>query len=174
MAISRERAIELVESLLAEIPPWTRELAIRAVVEHALGWVVSWNSAGFARTGDRQYALVGGGPYPVDRHDGSVHHIPVTTFVAEDWAALHLRQVKGIRPPDPLAAEVRGLAQTEGAVAAMARLRRRAPRLRLLQAKAYPPAVREGAEPPETLADLTEEKAVCPPLPIETVRRGRG
>ncbi|MFG2905482.1 hypothetical protein ACGF13_10540 [Kitasatospora sp. NPDC048286] len=55
----------------------------------------------------------------------------------------------------------------------MAHLRREA---RLPLARAYLPAVREGAEPPEELADLTEEEeeVARPPLSIETVRPGRG
>ncbi|MFJ6775530.1 YrhB domain-containing protein [Kitasatospora sp. NPDC091257] len=157
MAITRARAVELVASLPTELPPGQHELVVHAVVEHSLGWIISCESPEFVRTGDWQHALIGGGPYLVDLHD---------------WAALYLRQVKGIRPPDPLAAEVRTLARADGAVVAMAHLRRRASRLSLRQAKAYLPAVREGAEPPESLADLTEEKVVCPPLPIDTVRPG--
>ncbi|MEU1290297.1 YrhB domain-containing protein [Kitasatospora sp. NPDC005856] len=174
MAVTREQAVATVESLLAEMPWREHELAILGVVEHAPGWIVAWNTAEYARTGDSRHLLVGGGPYLVDRHDGSVHHIPATTFRSHDRVALYLRQVKGIRPLDPLAAEVRALARADGAVAAMAHLRRRARRLSLPQAKAYLLAVRDGAEPPEALADLTEEKDPCPPLPIRTVRPGHG
>ncbi|MFD4656287.1 YrhB domain-containing protein [Kitasatospora sp. NPDC058444] len=172
MAVTREQAAGIVESLLAEMPWRKEELAILGVSEHAPGWIVAWNTAEYARTGDSRHLLVGGGPFLVDRHDGSVHHIPTMTFMAHDWVALYFRQVKGIRPPDALAAEVRALARAEGAVAAMAHLRRRAPRLSLPQAKAYLLAVRDGAEPPEALADLTEKKDRCPPLPIATVRPG--
>ncbi|MGW7449141.1 YrhB domain-containing protein [Kitasatospora sp. NPDC054795] len=125
MAVTGARAVELVESLLTELPPGHPELVVHVVVEHSLGWIISCNSPEFVRTGDRQHALVGGGPYLVDLHDGSVHVIPATTFMAHDWEALYLRQVKGVRPPDPL-------------------------------------------------ADLTEEKVVCPPLSIGTVRPGHG
>ncbi|MFE4517005.1 hypothetical protein ACFRMQ_22735 [Kitasatospora sp. NPDC056783] len=56
----------------------------------------------------------------------------------------------------------------------MALLRRRAPRLGLARAEAYLLAVRDGAEPPEELADLTEEEDAWRPLPIGTVRQGVG
>lgn len=174
MAVTRARAVELVETLLFEVPWGEHELVIRGVVEDAPGWIVAWNTAEYARTGDSRHVLAGGGPYLVDRQDGSVHVIPGTTFRNHDRAALCLRQVKGVRPPDALAAEVRALAHTAGAVAAMAHLRRRAPRLSLPRAKADLAAVRDGAEPPEASADLTEEKVVCPPLPIRTVRPGHG
>ncbi|MFG2844784.1 YrhB domain-containing protein [Kitasatospora sp. NPDC048296] len=175
--ITEKRAVELVESLLAqERLTWTwhgpiPDLVAYHVDEHALGWIVSWNTAEFARTRDLNDCLVGSGPYLVDRQDGSIHHIPVTTWVTGDWEALYLRQVKGVRAPDPLAAAIRELARSAGPVAAMAYLRRKAPRLSLRQARAYVLAVRDGAEPPEGLADLTEEQVSCPPLPIETLRQ---
>ncbi|MET8627045.1 YrhB domain-containing protein [Kitasatospora sp. NPDC004669] len=178
--ITEKRAVELVESLLAqERLTWMwrgpiPDPAVYHVEEHALGWVVSWNTAEFARTRDLKDRLVGSGPYLVDRQDGSIHHIPVTTWVTDGWEALYLRQIKGIRPPDPLASTVRELARSAGPVAAMAHLRRRAPRLSLHQARAYLLAVRHGAEPPEELADLTEEEVSCPLLPIETLRRAPG
>ncbi|MGW0655761.1 YrhB domain-containing protein, partial [Streptomyces umbrinus] len=83
--ISKERAVELVESLLAaERLTWAgpvRELAVYGVEEHAVGWLVFWNSAEYARTRDLRDNLVGNGPYLVDRYDGSIHHIPSTTWV---------------------------------------------------------------------------------------------
>ncbi|MFI1441614.1 YrhB domain-containing protein [Streptomyces fructofermentans] len=171
--ISKERAVELVESLLAaERLTWAGpvcELAVYDVEEHAVGWLVFWNSAEYVRTGDLRDNLVGGGPYLVDRYDGSIHHIPVTTWMAVDWAELYLRQVKGVRAPDPLAASVRELVQSAGVVAAMSHLRKQAPRLSLQEARAYVTAVRDGAEPSEELADLTREMEKCPPLSIETL-----
>ncbi|XIE81607.1 YrhB domain-containing protein [Streptomyces sp. SBR177] len=92
--ISKERAVERVESLLATMQP-AHELVVHEVKEHAWGWLVFWNSAQYARTRDLRDLLVGAGPYLVDRYDGSVHHIPVTTWVGEDWEELYLRQIKG-------------------------------------------------------------------------------
>jgi hypothetical protein len=171
--ISKERAVELVESLLAtERPAWAgrpRELAVHRVEEHAVGWLVFWNSAEFARTRDRRDCLIGSGPYLVDRHDGSIHHIPTTTWVAEDWQELYLRQIKGVRMPDPLLSSVRALVNSAGVVAAMSHLRKHAPRLSPHQARAYVTAIQAGAEPPEELANLTSEAESCPPLAIETL-----
>ncbi|MFJ4342439.1 YrhB domain-containing protein [Streptomyces sp. NPDC088915] len=166
--ISKERAVERVESLLATsgLP---HEPVVHGVEEHAFGWLIVWDSAEYARTRDPRDSLVGGGPYLVDRYDGSVHHIPVTTWVGEGWEELYLRQVRGVRAPDPLAASVRALVDSAGTVAAMNHLRKRAPRLGLQEAKAYVMAVRDGSEPPHELADLTREEEVCPPLAIETL-----
>ncbi|MFD0009176.1 YrhB domain-containing protein [Streptomyces sp. NPDC127178] len=128
--LSKERAIELVESLLAaERLTWAgpvRELAVCDVEEHAVGWLVFWNSAEYARTRDPRDNLVGSGRYLVDRYDGSIHHIPATTWIAEDWEELYLRQIKGVRAPDPLAASVRALVDSAGVVAAMSHLRKQA------------------------------------------------
>ncbi|MFE5586951.1 YrhB domain-containing protein [Kitasatospora sp. NPDC056531] len=171
--ISKERAVELVESLLAkERLTWAgplHELAVYDVEEHAVGWLVFWNSAEYARTRDLRYNLVGSGPYLVDRHDGSIHHVPATTWIAEDWEGLYLRQIKGVRTPDPLASSVRALVDSAGVVAAMSHLRKQAPRLSLQEARAYVTAVRDGAEPSEELANLTREVDSCPPLSIETL-----
>ncbi|MFG2917988.1 YrhB domain-containing protein [Kitasatospora sp. NPDC048298] len=156
MSIAEAPAVELVESAPAQHPAGGRALVVCGVEEHALGWIVSANSAEFARTRGRRDTLTGGEPCLVDRQDGSVHQVPTTTFP--------LRQAKGIRPPAPLAAQ-------DGAVAAMAHRHREA---RLPLARAYLPTVREGAEPPEELVDLTEEEVARPPLSIETVRPGRG
>ncbi|MFF2628666.1 YrhB domain-containing protein [Kitasatospora griseola] len=171
--ISKERAVELVEALLAEERlTWAGpvpDLVVYCVEEHAVGWAVFWNSAEYARTRDIRDFLVGSGPYLVDLQDGSIHHIPTTTWVAEDWEELYLQQIRGIRPRDPLAAPVRALVHSAGAVAAMRHLRRQAPRLSLQGAKDYVLAVRSGAEPPEELANLTREERRCPPLPITTL-----
>lgn len=173
--ISKGRAVELVESLLArERLTWAgplRELAVYDVEEHTVGWLVFWNSAQYARTRDTCDSLVGSGPYLVDRHDGSIHHVPVTTWIAENWEELYLQQIKGIQPtraPDPLAVSVRVLVHAAGVVAAMRHLRKQAPRLSLREAQAYVMALRDGAEPSEELLSLTRTVESCPPLSIET------
>ncbi|MFD8483907.1 YrhB domain-containing protein [Kitasatospora sp. NPDC059673] len=98
--ITEERAAQLVEALLerrrGEVA-WMAlapELAILRVEEHPHGWLVFWQSAEFVRTRDRHTALIGSGPYLVDRQDGSIHHIPTTTYVGGGWEELYLRQVK--------------------------------------------------------------------------------
>ncbi|MEU5374540.1 hypothetical protein ABZ359_03210 [Streptomyces sp. NPDC005968] len=105
----------------------------------------------------------------MDRQDGSIHHIPVTTYRGVDWEQLYLQQVRGARPPDPLIAAVRAFVQSDGTIAAMRHLRKQAPLLTPQQAKAYVMALREGAEPPEELVSLTRKREICSPLPIETL-----
>ncbi|MFG2712043.1 YrhB domain-containing protein [Streptomyces goshikiensis] len=150
--ISKERAVELVESLLARERPtwaWARlvpNLAVYPVEERSVGWLAYWSSAEYARTPDRRSNLLGG-PYLVDREDGSIHFVPGTDWT-EDWEELYLWQVKGIRAPDPLAAAVRHLADSAGTAAAMRHLRKRAPRIGVRDAKAYVTIVRDGSEPP--------------------------
>ncbi|MFF2779787.1 hypothetical protein ACFVU3_33410 [Streptomyces sp. NPDC058052] len=171
--ISRERAVALAESFLArELPTWPWEgppptPEIHHVSEHAVGWLVFWRSAEQAR-GETPRGSYVGGHYLVDRHDGSLHFVPAVRWDDEGWEEQYLVEVRGVRPPDPLAAAVREVARSQGTVAAMGLLRRQAPRLGPREAKAYVAAVRDGAEPPEELAAPTRrERAPLPP--IETV-----
>ncbi|MEV0189817.1 YrhB domain-containing protein [Kitasatospora purpeofusca] len=172
--ISRERAVELVESYLAAMT-WpgggpAPEVAVYAVEEHSVGWLAFWDTAAFARTGDARSGFGGGGSHVlVDREDGSLHFVPNARDGDDGWEEHYLLQVKGFRRPDPLAAEVRALLRSAGAVAAMGHLRKRAPALSLQQARAYLTAVREGAEPPEELAGLTREEPRWPLRPVETL-----
>ncbi|RSS57224.1 YrhB domain-containing protein [Streptomyces sp. WAC01280] len=171
--ISEDRAVELVEALLRREKPnwaWARlipQLAVHRVEERSVGWLVHWSSAEYARNPDRPTNLLGG-PFLVDREDGSIHFVPGTAW-SEDWEELYLRQVKGIRTPDPLAAAVRDLAGSVGTAAAMQHLRKQAPRMSMAEAKAYVAVVRDGSEPPEELAGLTREPDPWDPGPIETL-----
>jgi len=170
--VTKERAVELVEDLLLckrRESPSMPALAVLDVEEHALGWLVFLQSVEYIRTREHKKMLLGQGPYLVDRQDESIHHIPVTTYVGEDWAELYLRQVKGIRPPDPLVAAVREHLHSEGTMAAIRHLRKQAPRLGPREAKTYVMAVRNGAELPEELVALVQEPEKCPPLSIETL-----
>jgi len=173
IVIFKERAVELVESFLARERltwPWrgpVPELAVYCVEEHTVGWLVFWSTAEYARTRDVRTTLIG--QYLVDRHDGSIHHVPAAGWLDEGWEEDYLLQTKGIRPPDPLASAVRALVHSAGVVAAMSHLRKQAPRLSLQEAKAYVTTVRDGAEPPEELASLTRKEKKWPPLPIETL-----
>ncbi len=172
--ISKERAVELVESYLAgELPtqlwagpPPTPE--IYHLEERTVGWLVFWRSAEQARARNTRGSFVGG-HYLVDLHDGSIHYVPAVWFEDEGWEEQYLLEIKGIRLPDPLAAAVREFVRSTGVVAAMSHLRKQAPRLNMADAKAYVTAVRDGAEPPEELASLTRQEPKWPLLPIETV-----
>ncbi|MEU0191577.1 YrhB domain-containing protein [Streptomyces afghaniensis] len=173
--VTKEHAVELVKALLSrqrQESPWMArlpELAVCDVREHALGWLVVWQSVEYIRSRDIGKMLVGHGPYLVDRQDGSIHHIPTTTYVADVWEDLYVQQIRGVRPPDPLVAAVEALVHSEGTMAAMRHLRKQAPLLGLQQAKAYVMAVRDGDEPPEEPVDLTRTVETCPPLPIGTL-----
>ncbi|MFC5661380.1 hypothetical protein ACFP3U_00130 [Kitasatospora misakiensis] len=170
--ITRERAIELVESYLAGMD-WpgggpAPEVAVYAVEEHSVGWLAFWDTAAYARTRDARLSFGGGGSHVlVDLEDGSLHFVPNARDLDEGWEDHYLLEAKGVRRPDPLAAEVRALVRSAGAVAALAHLRKRAPKLGLPQARAYLTAVRDGAEPPEELASLTRTEPRWPLRPVE-------
>ncbi|MFJ2060564.1 hypothetical protein ACIOMM_32180 [Streptomyces sp. NPDC087908] len=172
--ISRERAVALVRAFLArELPTWPWEGPpptpdVHHVEEWAVGWLVFWRSAQQAR-GDGPRGSFVGGHYLVDRQDGSLHFVPAVRWGDDGWEEQYLTEVRGTRPPDPLAVAVRERALAQGAVAAMAHLRRHAPRLGLPEAQAYVAAVRGGAEPPEELAALTRSRPATPLPAIETV-----
>ncbi|MEV7599065.1 YrhB domain-containing protein [Kitasatospora sp. NPDC089797] len=171
--ITKERAVELVESVPAEErltwEPPVPELAVCGGEGDGVGWIVFWDTVLYLRTRDARHRLAGHGPYLVDRYDGSVHDIAPLLWPDGGWEELYLRQVKGVRAPDPLAAAVRELAGSAGAVAAMRHVRAQAPRLDVRQARDYVTIVRDGAEPPPELADLTREQR-WPPGSIETLR----
>ncbi|MDG9710484.1 YrhB domain-containing protein [Streptomyces sp. DH10] len=173
--VTKERAVELVKALLSrrrQESPWMArlpELAVCEIKEHALGWLVVWQSVEYNRSRDIGKMLVGHGPYLVDRRDGSIHHIPATAYVAGVWEELYLQQIRGVRPPDRLVAAAAALVHSEGTMAAMRHLRQQAPLLGLQQAKACVMAVRDGDDPPEELVDLTWTPERCPPLPISTL-----
>jgi hypothetical protein len=173
VVITRARAVELVEARLAveqqDCPPDYPEVAVSGVEEHALGWLVFSQSAEYLRTGDWRKMLIGGGPYLVDRHDGSIHHIPFLTYVDEGWGELYLEQVKGVRPPDPLPAAIRDLVSSDGFMAALRELRTRAPQLTIREAKAYVDALRNGDDPPEELTERTRPRLREFVFPIDTL-----
>jgi hypothetical protein len=90
VVITKARAVALVEAQLVS-------LAVANVERHALGWLVSCQSAEYLSSRDWTKQLVGQGPYLVDGQDGSIHYIPITTFLHADWARMYLEDVKGIR-----------------------------------------------------------------------------
>ena len=173
VVITAERARALVEALLAakqRAQPGLPDLTVLDVEEHALGWLVYWQSAEYVRTRELGSMLVGHGPYLVDGQDGGVHHIPVTTFVSADWEEMYRRQIQGVEPPDPVLDAVREIVRRDGTMAALRHLRACAPRLALREAKAYVDAVRDGGEPPADLIARTRDPARHVPFPIGTER----
>ncbi|MFI5648873.1 YrhB domain-containing protein [Kitasatospora sp. NPDC051705] len=170
--ISEERAVELVESLLAdERPTWAGPLSEPVVCEmeeHAVGWLVLWNSAQYARTRDPRDSLAGSGPYLVDRHDGSIHHVPATAM-GGGWEELYLRQLRGATPSDPLVIALQELLRSSGPTAAMRHLRRQAPLLGLQDVRAFVPAVSRGVPPSDALVRLTWQREAGSLPDIETL-----
>lgn len=75
--IEQEAAGRAVEELLErDYQQWRAvsadavRMAVVRVEEHELVWIVSWQSEKFVRTRNSKYALIGNGPYLVDRVDG--------------------------------------------------------------------------------------------------------
>ncbi|MEU9740264.1 YrhB domain-containing protein [Micromonospora chersina] len=166
--ITRQRAVELAEALLAEQQgqqPTLPELAVCGVQEHVFGWLVYWQSVDYLRSRDFGKMLIGHGPYLVDGKDGSIHHIPVTVLDGT-WEEPYLEHVRGVKPPDPLLATIRDMVSREGVMAALRHLRKQAPQLGLQDAKRYVDAVRNGGQPAEGLLSRTQPASV---LPIETL-----
>ncbi len=161
VVIMRQRAVELAEALLAEKQrqqPSLPELAIFLVEDHAFGWLVYWQSVDYLRSRDFGKMLIGHGPYLVDREDGSIHHIPVTAQVDDNWEESYLEHVRGVKPPDPLLTTIRDLLSRDGAMAALRHLRKQAPQLGLQDVKAYIDTVRNGGEPAENLLNQTRRR----------------
>jgi hypothetical protein len=168
VVITRQRAVELAEALLAEQrgqQPTLPELAVCGVREHVFGWLVYWQSADYLRSRDSGKMLIGHGPYLVDGEDGSIHHIPVTVFDGT-WEEPYLEHVRGVKPPDPLLTTIQDMVSRDGAMAALRHLRKQAPQLGLQDAKRYIDAVRNGDLPAEDLLSRTSPPSV---LPIETL-----
>jgi hypothetical protein len=173
VVISRERAVELAEAqMLRQRDRWPANaptLAVGEVEEHELGWIVHWASVEYLRTGDSRYLLGGGGPYLVDRYDGSVHALPTVASLSDDWVWMYLEQVRGIEMLDVLAETVRQLVNDEGTLAAIRYLRRREPGLTPAQAKEYVAAVRDGRDLPPEVADLTRSPREYSPRDVQTL-----
>lgn len=177
--ITREFAVLLVEAQLerdhrAELAAYGNSVrvAVSRVREHALGWMVSWQSEDHLRTPDHRHALVGNGPYLVDKENGSLHRIPVVDAVTGAWENDYLTRVKGQHLPGPVDAlhdEVRSIADTRGRAHALRLLRRRVSCLGLRDATAYLDALKAGQSPP---ADLFAQAVEALPRPREPVASG--
>ncbi|MFD9460711.1 YrhB domain-containing protein [Streptomyces sp. NPDC060027] len=177
--ITREFAVLLVEAQLerdyhAELATYgtSVRVAVSRVMEHALGWMVSWQSEDYLRTPDHRHALVGNGPYLVDKEDGSLHRVPVVNAVTGAWENDYLTRVKGQYLPGPVDAlhdEVRSIADTQGRVHALRLLRRRVGGLSIRDATAYADALKAGQSPP---ADLLAQAVEALPRPRGPVASG--
>ncbi|GAA2308043.1 hypothetical protein GCM10010149_67610 [Nonomuraea roseoviolacea subsp. roseoviolacea] len=172
--IDRELARRLIEELLraeerecanrhGQVVP----LAVIRVTEHRLGWIVSYQSQAYLRSGNGNDVLAGNGPYLVDRYDGSIHFIPVTDYVTGLWEEDYEQRIKPIGSVEndphgdiPFATEVRE-ALGEGRTAAIRLLRRLVPSLNMAQASDYVAAIGAGERPTAELIEM-----VRPPEPF--------
>ncbi|MFC8920440.1 YrhB domain-containing protein [Streptomyces sp. NPDC057116] len=181
--IERDDAVRIVEEelerdyrerLLEGRDP--RRLAVVAAEPHELAWIVSWTSREYLHTGDSACALVGNGPYLVDRVDGSLHRIGVLSAREGAWEADYRRRVRGevVRTAvDDLHDEVRAVALARGRPHAMRILRRGVPALSLPQAVEYVTALLGGSLPAHLRA-LTASALTPPAARMATVETVRG
>ncbi|SBT40432.1 YrhB domain-containing protein [Micromonospora auratinigra] len=176
--VTKEQAVALVTALLAEerrtgrLGPAIEELAVLDVERHPLGWLVFWQSARYVRTRDVRDMLIGQGPYLVDGEDGSIHHVPVTKLMTDDWEIRYRWQVRGEPRPDPVRDDVRAVLRDEGSLPAMRHLRRRCPALSPFDARAYVYALRDGGEPPADLVRRTRPPGEEDRMPVTQRRAG--
>ncbi|SDN68355.1 Immunity protein 35 [Streptomyces wuyuanensis] len=177
--IEREFAIKLVAAQLEreyrnEMAVYGRSVGVSVahVEEHDLCWIVSWQSDEYLRTRDHRHALVGNGPYLVDKADGSLHQIGVVDAVTGAWEREYLARIKRQAAPGPVDAlheEVRAAALAQGRVDALRLLRRRVPALRISDAKVYVAALLADADPP---AELVAAATEALPRPAELISHG--
>ncbi|MEU4167031.1 YrhB domain-containing protein [Streptomyces sp. NPDC026665] len=140
--------------------------AVSGVTEHELVWIVAWQSEEFLRTGDSRHALVGTGPYLVDKEDGSLHRIALVDAVTGAWEDNYRTRVKGQHIPGPvdeLHDELRTVAGTRGRIHALRLLRRHVPAFGIGDAAAYVDALQGDLEPPAALLAQVAEA-----LPLDT------
>ncbi|MGW2395800.1 YrhB domain-containing protein [Kitasatospora sp. NPDC001664] len=173
--ISRDRALEILRAHLAKKESWPHSetappFHIQRVkkIPHA-GWLIHYDRSDLDPHAEPHAVGWNGGHLVVDGVDGSLHYVNAVWWTDEGWTDEYLMHVHGHRSPDRLAAAVRALDAADGAVAALAHLRRVAPRLLLHQARAYLTAVRDGSEPPDELYELTRPLPLPTPAHIETV-----
>jgi hypothetical protein len=177
--ISRESAIsraeaELERAYLAELTAYGQSVPaqVTQVLEHKLGWIVSWDAQEYVRTRDPRHSLLANGPYLVDKQDGSLHQISVVDTVTGAWENDYVTRVKGQELPGPVDAlhdELRSTAEAQGRAHALRLLRRRVPALSIRAATTYADALTAGQSPP---ADLLMLAVKALPRPKEPVALG--
>ncbi|MFF7209276.1 YrhB domain-containing protein [Streptomyces sp. NPDC008238] len=183
--IERESAVRIVEAELARqdqecaaIDPRAVRTAVSGVREHELVWIVGWQSEEYLRTGNMRYALVGSGPYLVDRVDGGLHRIGVVSAREGRWEADYRARIRGLptrTAVDDLHDEIGEVAAARGRIHAVRTLRQRLPVLSPAQALAYVSGLQQGGVPVGLghIAARTLVEPLDPVFAVETIRRGR-
>ncbi|MGW6026967.1 YrhB domain-containing protein [Streptomyces sp. NPDC055099] len=181
--IEREAAVQTVEEELER--NYQRELslgldpihlAVSHVEQHELVWIVSWTSEEYLCTRNPDFALVGNGPYLVDRVDGSLHQIGVVSAVSNAWETDYRVRIRGQvtrTAVDDLHDEVRAVAGARGRVHAMHTLRQKVPALSHAQIIEYVNALQHG-DVPARLVEVSSRELVSPIDPflsVVTIRR---
>ncbi|MEV7119694.1 YrhB domain-containing protein [Kitasatospora griseola] len=179
--IEREAAVRIAEEqleidYLREPAGKRQRMVVLGVTEHELVWIVGWSTEEFARTRDRRYLVVGGGPYLVDRLDGSLHAIGAVSAMFGDWEDDYRSRIRGlpVRAVDDLHRAVREAAATQGILPSVRALRRSVPVLPPVSALGYVRALQDGDAPAHLVAVVTRELVgpFNPVLGVETVRAG--
>ncbi|WP_432158815.1 MULTISPECIES: YrhB domain-containing protein [unclassified Streptomyces] len=182
--IEREVAVRAVEELLErDYQQWRAvsadavRMAVVRVEEHELVWIVSWQSEEFVRTRNSKYALIGNGPYLVDRVDGGLHQIGVVCPVTGEWEADYRARIRGLpvrTAVDDLHDALRGVAATRGRMHAVRTLRQRLPVLAPAEALEYVSALLEGDAPARLVAVATNElvEPLNPVVAVKTILSG--
>ncbi|MGW5058606.1 YrhB domain-containing protein [Streptomyces sp. NPDC004096] len=183
--IERDAAVRAVEEQLERDYQQWRDVSADAVrmavvhVEaHELVWIVSWQSEEFVRTGNLKYALIGNGPYLVDRVDGGLHQIGVVSAKTGEWEAHYRARIRGLpvrTAVDDLHDALRVVAATRGRMHAVRTLRQRLPVLLPAEAIEYVSALLEGDAPARLVAVATKElvEPLNPVLAVKTIRAER-
>ncbi|WP_030542459.1 YrhB domain-containing protein [Streptomyces albus] len=184
--IEREAAVRAVEDQLErDYQQWRAvsadavRMAVVRIMEHELVWIVSWQSEDFVRTRNSTYALVGNGPYLVDRVDGGLHRIGVVSARTGEWEADYRARIRGLpvrTAVDDLHDALRGIAAARGRMDAVRTLRQRLPVLSPAEALEYVSALLEGDAPARLVAVAAKElvEPLNPVLAVTTVPSGAG
>ncbi|MGW4386506.1 YrhB domain-containing protein [Streptomyces sp. NPDC004685] len=182
--IEREAAVRAVEEQLErDYQQWravsvdAMRMAVVHVEVHELVWIVSWQSEEFVRTRNSKYALIGNGPYLVDRVDGGLHQIGVVAAKTGKWEADYRTRIRGLpvrTAADDLHDAVREVAATRGRMHAVRTLRQRRPVLSPAEAIKYVSALLDGDAPPRFVAVATKElvEPLNPVFAVETILSG--
>ncbi|WP_030861268.1 YrhB domain-containing protein [Streptomyces sp. NRRL S-37] len=182
--IEREAAVRVVEEQLErDHQQWravsadAMRMAVTRVEKHEPVWIVSWQSEEFVRTRNSKYALIGNGPYLVDRVDGGLHRIGVVSSVTGEWEADYRGRIRGLpirTVVDDLHDVLREVAAARGHMHAARTLRRRLPALSPAEAIEYVSALLDGDAPARLVAVATGElvEPLNPVLAVRTVPSG--
>jgi hypothetical protein len=177
--IEREAAVRAVEDQLERAYQQWRavsadavRMAVVCVEEHELVWIVSWQSEDFVRTRNSKYALIGNGPYLVDRVDGGLHQIGVVSAKTGEWEADYRARIRGLpvrTAVDDLHDALCGVAATRGRMHAVRTLRQRLPVLLPAEALEYVSALLKG-DAPALLVEIATRELVEPLDPVLAVK----